>query len=80
MEKDAGKGRSLANYVFLGAFVGSLVGTTVVLLSLADSSEEKKREIRALRQELLKPVSNKLASVVEDIGESFRKALENISL
>ncbi len=79
MEKDTGKSRSLANYVFLGAFMGSLVGTTIVLLNLSESSEEKKKEIRELRQELLKPVSNKLAALVEDIGESFRKALENIS-
>ena len=79
MGDDDGKSRSLANYVFLGAFLGSLVGTTIVLLNLADSSEEKQKEIRALRQELLKPVSAKLASVVDDIGESFRRALENIS-
>ena len=73
------KDKSLSNYVFFGAFLGSLVGTAIVLFSLAESSEEKKEQIRELRQELLKPVSNKLVALIDEIGDLFRKTLENVS-
>lgn len=79
MENETGKGKSLANYVFLGAFLGGLVGTTIVLFTLAESSDEKKEQIRELRQELLSPVSARITEIINNIGDSFRKALNDIS-
>jgi hypothetical protein len=78
MEEIARRG-SLTKYVFLGAFIGSVVGTIIVLYNFSDSEEEKKQGIKELQRELLKPISMKLSEVIDNIGEAFKKALEDTS-
>lgn len=71
--------RDISNYVLLGSFLGSLVGTTIVLLSLAESKEELKDEVKDLQRELLEPVKTKFSEMVDNLGETFRKALSEAS-
>ncbi|HDL21146.1 MAG TPA: YtxH domain-containing protein, partial [Nitrospirae bacterium] len=73
------KDRDISNYVLLGAFLGSLVGTTITLLALSESREEKKEQIRTLQKELLGPVKEKIAEMVDYVGSTFKTALEEAS-
>ncbi len=71
--------RKISNYVLLGSFLGSLVGTTIVLLAMSGSKEEKKDRIKDLQRELLEPVKAKIGDFVDEIGQSFRNALHDVS-
>ena len=71
--------KNIARYVLLGSFLGGLVGTTVVLLTLSESTEERKNQIKEIQRELLRPVSVKLSELVDQIGEAFKRALEDAS-
>lgn len=71
--------KNVARYVLLGSFLGGLVGSTIVLLSLSESKEERKNQIREIQRDLLRPISMKLSELADQIGEAFKRALEDAS-
>jgi gas vesicle protein len=69
-------GKNLSRYVLLGSFFGGLVGATIAMLVFPEPAEEKKKHIKELQQELLKPVKIKFAEVVEHVGDTFKKVID----
>lgn len=68
--------RNLKRYVLLGSFLGGLIGATAALLLTPQSAEERKQKLMEMQGELFKPVKIKFAELVEYVGDSLIKALE----
>ncbi|MBF0565878.1 MAG: YtxH domain-containing protein [Nitrospirae bacterium] len=69
-------GRKLKRYVLLGSFLGGLVGATVALLAVSQSSEERLRTIQDIQKDLFKPVKAKFNELVVSVGDKLIEAIE----
>ncbi len=76
---DTENSKNISRYVLLGSFLGSLVGATIAIISLPQSREEKKKYILDLQHDLLKPVKVKFIEIIEQVGDSLKKAIEEAS-
>ena len=65
--------KNIARYVLFGSFLAGLVGTTVVLVTFSESTEERQNQIKEIQRELLRPISVKLSELVDQIGEDLQK-------
>ncbi|MBF0536828.1 MAG: YtxH domain-containing protein [Nitrospirae bacterium] len=68
--------RKLKRYVMLGSFLGGLIGATIAVLVFPQSSEERKRTICDIQQDLYRPVKVKFNELVEHVGNSLINALD----
>ncbi|MBF0337891.1 MAG: YtxH domain-containing protein [Nitrospirae bacterium] len=68
--------KKLKRYVMLGSFLGGLVGATVAVLVMPQSPEERRRTIADIQQDLYKPVKVKFNELVEHVGNSLIKAVD----
>lgn len=68
--------KKMSRNVLLGSFLGGLVGATIALIVLPQSAEEKKRNIAELQKDLVKPVKVKFFELVEHIGDTLKKAID----
>ncbi|MCI4626121.1 MAG: YtxH domain-containing protein [Candidatus Magnetoovum sp. WYHC-5] len=69
-------GRKMKRYVLLGSFIGGLVGATLALFIMPQTMEERKRKINEIQRELFSPVKSKFLEIVEHLGESLIRALD----
>lgn len=68
--------RRMSRNVLLGSFLGGLVGATIALIALPQSPEEKRRNIAELQRDLVKPVKAKFFELVEHVGDTLKKAID----
>ncbi|MBF0473676.1 MAG: hypothetical protein HQK93_08090 [Nitrospirae bacterium] len=68
--------RRMSRNVLLGSFLGGLVGATIALIVLTQSPEEKRRNIAELQKDLVKPVKAKFFELVEHVGDTLKKAID----
>ncbi len=75
MEEDK-KNVNFTRYVLLGSFVGSLIGATAAMFAVPQSTEERKQALKELQRDLFKPVKMKFAELVEHIGDTLKRAID----
>ncbi|MCG6550706.1 MAG: YtxH domain-containing protein [Candidatus Magnetominusculus sp. LBB02] len=72
-----GQGRDVKRYVLIGSFLGGLVGATAALLLAPQSPENRLKTITEIQRDLFRPVKNKFREMVEHIGDSLIKAIDD---
>ncbi|MBF0317335.1 MAG: hypothetical protein HQL04_04100 [Nitrospirae bacterium] len=68
--------KKLKRYVMLGSFLGGLIGATIAVLVLPQSPEDRKKTIHDIQKDLYKPVKVKFNELVEHVGNSLIKAVD----
>ncbi|WP_420264928.1 hypothetical protein [Candidatus Magnetominusculus dajiuhuensis] len=72
-----GQGRDVKRYVLIGSFLGGLLGATAALLLYPQPSENRLKTITDIQRDLFRPVRNKFREMVEHIGDSLIKAIDD---
>jgi gas vesicle protein len=70
-------GHDVKRYVFLGSFLGGLIGATAALLLVPQSPEDRKKTLTDIQRDLFTPVKNKFQEMVEHVGDSLIKAIDD---
>ncbi len=76
---EGGEEKKISRYILLGSFFGSLVGATIAIVAFPESKEEKKKQLKELQRDLLKPVQLKLAELIENLGDTLKSSIEEAS-
>jgi gas vesicle protein len=71
-----GQGKDIKRYVLIGSFLGGLVGATAALLLYPQSPDNRLKTITDIQHDLFRPVRNKFREMVEHIGDSLIKAID----
>lgn len=72
-----GQGKDMKRYVLIGSFLGGLIGSTIALLLYPQSADNRLKTITGIQHDLFRPVRNKFHEMVEHIGDSLIKAIDD---
>ncbi|MBF0464863.1 MAG: YtxH domain-containing protein [Nitrospirae bacterium] len=70
-------GHNVKRYVFLGSFLGGLIGATAALLLVPQSPEDRKKTLTDIQRDLFNPIKNKFNELVEHVGDTLIKAIDD---
>ncbi|KJR42297.1 hypothetical protein MCHI_001805 [Candidatus Magnetoovum chiemensis] len=72
-------GKKFKRNILIGSFLGGLVGVTIAMILFPQSKEERKKKISQMQGELVKPIKTKFNELIEHIGDSLIKAIDEAS-
>ncbi|MEO5359549.1 MAG: hypothetical protein H7843_03765 [Nitrospirota bacterium] len=75
-----GQSRDVKRYILIGSFLGGLVGATAALLLYPQSSDNRLKTLADIQHDLFRPVKAKFREMVEHIGDTLIKAIDDAAL
>ncbi|MBF0515747.1 MAG: hypothetical protein HQK97_01345 [Nitrospirae bacterium] len=75
-----GQSKDVKRYILIGSFLGGLVGATAALLLYPQSSDNRLKTITDIQHDLFRPVKSKFREMVEHIGDTLIKAIDDAAI